>query len=153
MATSTAVRKHNPDYLKHRKYNPTYRATPNDVKNWADLAVEKFLTVPYQRTDKPKRKYRRDPAIKRLETYKISARNRGIQWHLTDAFALMIMQMECDYCGALPAPISGIDRVDNALDYIPENVAPCCTKCNRSKVDMTAAEFISLARLIVERNK
>lgn len=90
--------------------------------------------------------------------YKRHARDRGYVWRLTRAEAEGILGRPCFYCGCEPqntkvhkntiAPLlySGIDRVNNANGYTPENVVPCCRICNRAKETLTVAEFVAWAR-------
>lgn len=75
----------------------------------------------------------------------------------------------CYYCGAIPSNISspntvskasvnaiengkyiynGLDRVDNNIGYIIENIVPCCEKCNRAKLTMSQKEFLELVNNI-----
>jgi 5-methylcytosine-specific restriction endonuclease McrA len=42
--------------------------------------------------------------------------------------------------------VQGIDRVDNSIGYTPDNCVPCCTQCNRIKLDhLTYEEMLLLA--------
>lgn len=75
---------------------------------------------------------------------------------LTD-FEVLIFQ-NCYYCGDKPKPslrfknrkylnsetilINGIDRIDSDLGYSIENCVPCCTTCNKMKMDLKQNEFI-----------
>lgn len=36
---------------------------------------------------------------------------------------------------------NGVDRVDNALGYTPDNCVPCCSRCNYAKRAMPRGEF------------
>lgn len=76
-----------------------------------------------------------------------------------------LSQQDCYYCGQSPNTIcnmafdnarcseyqktdgtfiyNGLDRLDSSLDHSPENVVPCCSMCNRMKLDMTVDEFLS----------
>lgn len=50
---------------------------------------------------------------------------------------------------------NGIDRVDSSLGYVPDNVRPCCKKCNYMKNQMELKEFHEQVRKIhnVTKNK
>lgn len=90
--------------------------------------------------------------------YRRSAADRGHAFELTpDQFRALTIR-DCVYCGAPPSQsitatkkgrsngsytYTGVDRVDNALGYTPENVVPCCSVCNRAKAAMTETEFIA----------
>lgn len=41
-----------------------------------------------------------------------------------------LMSRPCDYCNG---ETTGLDRKDNELGYIPENVTPSCRRCNSVK--------------------
>jgi hypothetical protein len=112
---------------------------------------------------------RRDPASAKRQaylSYKASAEKRG---HgalcLQDWDSLRVE--DCHYCGRPPRifypyagnkkvapewiescciPVQGIDRVDNSIGYTPDNCVPCCTQCNRIKLDhLTYEEMLLLA--------
>lgn len=74
-----------------------------------------------------------------------------------------LSQMNCYYCNAAPNNIqnaasskkssqflikngyfiyNGLDRVDNNLPHILENVVPCCKYCNWAKRERTVEEFL-----------
>lgn len=71
-----------------------------------------------------------------------------------------ICKKDCSYCGYNPflnkeqkilkqgkyRPIvdiyNGVDRVNSDFGYIKNNVVPCCSKCNRMKLDLDLADFI-----------
>ena len=55
-----------------------------------------------------------------------------------------------EYYDSLKIQMNGLDRVDNSRGYEPDNVVPCCRRCNRAKNDETAEEFLSWARRLVE---
>jgi len=48
----------------------------------------------------------------------------------------------CYYCGALPNPKNGIDRVDNNKGYVQGNMVSCCGTCNRLKLHLNVEYFI-----------
>lgn len=87
--------------------------------------------------------------------YKSMARLRGIQWGIELEKAARIMSLPCHYCGTPPKAVckhpsskknhlvlrNGIDRANNKLGYIPDNVVPCCKTCNSAKSDLSEAEF------------
>ena len=57
----------------------------------------------------------------------------------------------CTYCGIFPS--FSIDRVDSDKNYTKENVAPCCTICNKMKKDMSVEELYFRVAKIVENTK
>jgi len=86
--------------------------------------------------------------------YKVGAQKRNFLFELNEDFVRKITKEKCFYCGCDPTSISksnsnngnyiynGIDRVDNALGYIINNVVPCCETCNRMKLKMGYKEFL-----------
>lgn len=62
---------------------------------------------------------------------RLAAQRNKRRWEISpELFALLISQ-PCHYCGsALNNTGSGLDRKDNQLGYVPENVVPCCRQCN-----------------------
>lgn len=74
-------------------------------------------------------------------------RDRGYPFELTfDQFKSLIKQ-NCHYCGSVPKNVktdrrisgekiliyNGIDRVNNDVGYLIDNVVPCCRSCNIAK--------------------
>ena len=59
--------------------------------------------------------------------------------HLSREERLDLWAAPCYLCGREPS--FGIDRVDSAKHYTPDNVAPCCTLCNYMKKDLSPSEF------------
>jgi 5-methylcytosine-specific restriction endonuclease McrA len=97
---------------------------------------------------------------KTLRSYRQNAQARGHAWELTKDDFRRLASVDCHYCGAPPGVVAkgsarggdyvynGLDRVDNALGYTPENVVTCCKICNHAKVDMSRDEFLAwIARL------
>lgn len=80
------------------------------------------------------------------------ARRRMLPFTLSRTEALAIFESDCAYCGSPPSnemrrgrpsafKYNGIDRIDNALGYVPGNVTACCRICNWAKQKMTLEEF------------
>ena len=88
-----------------------------------------------------------------IRTYKINAKNRGLEYKLTEKQFAKITKQNCYYCGAKPNNISkhpenfedyiynGLDRIDNDKGYTIDNVVPCCHQCNSAKRKLTLQEF------------
>ena len=103
----------------------------------------------------------------RINTYKQSARRRGLLWELSNIEAKNLMLANCLYCGSPPRTmknvystksgihrsvntnhvngayinLNGIDRVDNVLGYTIANSVSCCWYCNRAKHNLSLNEF------------
>ena len=93
-----------------------------------------------------------------LRQYVRNAKERSLPWELGDDHFFLLTQSPCHYCGSPPRrskqPTSGqhalrtgtyvyngVDRLNNAQGYRPDNVVPCCIYCNRAKNNETLAEF------------
>lgn len=90
--------------------------------------------------------------------YRDGARRRGRAFDLTLQQFAWLTQQPCHYCSLPPSNThipqstrsvsgygnyvhSGIDRVDQLLGYVAENVVPCCTPCNDAKSTGTLLDF------------
>lgn len=85
--------------------------------------------------------------------YRKNARDRNIEFVISESEAITIFEMNCHYCGSPPSNAyrtrtgtfiyNGIDRIDNAIGYRPANVVPCCRICNRMKFRMGRENFLA----------
>ncbi len=94
--------------------------------------------------------------------YRNNAKQRGIEWRLTKELFGMRITQNCYYCDKSPSNVqcdagsngpfvySGLDRLDNELDYVPFNVVACCNTCNISKGTHSVEDFINHAHRIWE---
>jgi len=88
--------------------------------------------------------------------YYDGATSRGFEWNLTKEEFNKLIHSDCYYCGAKPTEIqslkrhnktnvpilvNGIDRVDSNKGYTIDNCVPCCTTCNRMKLDYSLDYF------------
>lgn len=90
--------------------------------------------------------------------YAYSAHKRKIPWHLTPREFEEIVLKPCTYCQSSPreyksrlnkgkgrvvsATMNGIDRIDSNKGYTFENCIPCCTTCNRMKLNLPVDVFV-----------
>lgn len=95
-----------------------------------------------------------NPAENRLMgIYKNSAKKRDYDFGLTKKQFMKIATGNCRYCGCEPSRVAfnsiktisllynGVDRLDNNKGYTLDNCVPCCTHCNKAKLDKTEKEF------------
>lgn len=90
--------------------------------------------------------------------YRRMARNRNLTFQLEKDFVFSLVKQNCAYCGKKPSniwkisvkgklygfePYSGIDRINNDIGYLPNNVVPCCFECNQMKRKRTTTDFLS----------
>lgn len=90
----------------------------------------------------------------RYKTYKQRAKNRNLEFVLTKNEFDTITQQPCYYCGEysndyFDKPYSGIDRIDSSLGYTTDNVVPCCTMCNRMKLDYITSDWLAKMKQIL----
>ena len=82
------------------------------------------------------------PDRKKFNNDKQSAKQRGLTFNLTQEEHKRLIEQPCYYCGDLPDPVNGIDRMDNTKGYESDNTVPCCWPCNLMKKTMHIDEFI-----------
>jgi hypothetical protein len=66
------------------------------------------------------------------------------------------LKEKCYYCnGDLNEMGIGLDRLDNTIGYLKNNVVPCCDKCNRLKhTSLSKEETLEVIKLLKKlRNK
>lgn len=83
--------------------------------------------------------------------YQRNAKRRGLEWKLSDEEFVQIIRGACWYCGEMESMQSdrgyslcsynGIDRLDPALGYTPENCVTACKVCNNAKSDLGVVQF------------
>ena len=100
---------------------------------------------------------------KLIRDYKRHAKDRELEWSLTEEQVVELTKQDCYYCGVKPNNISksaiyngsytynGLDRVDNNKGYTIDNVVPCCKKCNTIKGNLTLQEFKELINKIYNK--
>jgi len=75
---------------------------------------------------------------------KRGARDRGINFEITEDFVGHLTDQNCRYCGTETTTTcrNGIDRLDNAIGYIETNVVSCCGTCNSMKKCLDPRTFV-----------
>lgn len=98
---------------------------------------------------------------KLLCDYKNSARVRNLTWEISNDKAFELFKSNCKLCCIEPSSLlnyrqhngtylyNGIDRIDNKIGYVENNVQTLCKRCNIAKNNMTNDEFISWVKRIV----
>lgn len=82
---------------------------------------------------------------------KRNAKQRNREWTIPFDLFCTLIDTPCRYCGnPTQKTKSGLDRIDNERGYTPDNVCPCCTRCNWMKNTMSVKEFYSHIHLIAE---
>lgn len=70
--------------------------------------------------------------------------NRGECTLTADWVVENIFSKPCHYCGETDWKELGCDRINNDLPHTPDNVIPCCKKCNKNKGTMSYDEYIKM---------
>lgn len=94
------------------------------------------------------------------------AKNRNIEFNLSEEEFKKLTQQNCYYCGVEPQQVknkngahifkiskfiyNGIDRLDNLLGYTLDNCAPCCRTCNIAKATKTVEEYLLWIKRVYE---
>ena len=84
----------------------------------------------------------------RLGNIKHDAAARGVAIAVSDETLLALLHGSCVYCGAAPAPLNGVDRVNNERGYTEDNIVSCCKICNVAKNDKPVADFLSWVKRV-----
>lgn len=75
--------------------------------------------------------------------------NRGESTITAEWIVENVFSKPCHYCGETDWRKLGCDRINNTLPHTPENVVPCCGKCNVKKGTMKYDEFMRMIGKIV----
>lgn len=90
-----------------------------------------------------------------IRTYKWHAKERNLLFELSYDELIILFEGNCFYCDTKPEQkilkqrmngsfiYNGIDRINNELGYIKDNVVSCCKKCNIAKNNYSIEEFLS----------
>ena len=131
---------------KIQKYQKEYRDT------------HKLSNAEYQKQYRIKNKdkleeYKKSPHT-RYKVYQSNATNKGRVFDITEDDFYTITTKPCVYCGGYSdtyngKPFNGIDRIDSNLGYFIDNCVPCCTTCNRMKMDMAVNDWFDKMKQIL----
>jgi len=115
-------------------------------------------------TSRPKlRKGYGESSLNRLiDSYKRNAKRKKITFILSRDDMISLFKGSCFYCGCEPSSIisgknyygeciyNGIDRLDNGVGYIVENVVSCCKECNYKKGSQGHTFFLQWVERVYE---
>lgn len=87
-------------------------------------------------------------------SFKATAKHRKIDYHLNKDDITNLVFKPCYYCESPPKQkkyvhnldknyilYNGLDRVDNNIGYIKDNVVTCCWTCNSMKAGLSCVDF------------
>jgi len=86
---------------------------------------------------------------RRFNIVEHGAKNRGYSFNLSLEQFITFWNKPCHYCGSEINGV-GIDRVDNNIGYELDNCVPCCSKCNKMKLNLSLSDFFSHIKQIYE---
>lgn len=100
-----------------------------------------------------------------IASYKCGAKNRKLDFKLTDEDLDILFQGNCTYCNCPPSSkrnrrntngeyvYNGIDRQENYIGYLKNNCVSCCTRCNVGKNKSNKNDFIRWIRKVYNHTK
>lgn len=118
----------------------------------------KLSNAEYQKQYRIKNKDRLDEYKKaphtRYKNYQRNAKTKDRNFDISEDEFVEISKLPCVYCGEYSdtyngEPFSGVDRVDSNLGYSIDNCVPCCTTCNRMKLDLDVNDWIGKMKQII----
>lgn len=125
-----------------------------DCGNIIEISSRSLLSGKTQSCGCARREEKGKAAFNKLyRNYQSSAKQRELEFNLSESDFEKLVTSPCHYCGSNPSQIShrkygngdfvynGIDRIDNTQGYILGNVVSCCFICNRAKGQMEENEF------------
>lgn len=125
-------------YQNWRKINPGYRG---DSRQWQKSEAGRQAKKRYESS--PKGRY---------HSFCHEAKRRKLSVSIDfSEFEILTSQL-CFYCkGFSPEKTyCGLDRIDSNLSYASNNVVPCCSICNRMKLNHSISDFVEHIRKILK---
>jgi len=92
-----------------------------------------------------------NPSIMKLRSYKAHAKERCLEFALTNEQFFTLIKKPCHYCGGFALALNGVDRVDNEKGYTEHNSVSCCKWCNRAKDTRSIEDFYAWVDRIQRR--
>lgn len=124
------------------KYRITYKALKNNPSRY-----EHHLSL---------RKKKRLDINKRPQTILKDTRSfdhtKKLENDLDVDFIKDIIKNGCEYCGDKDSLI-GLDRIDNTIGHLKNNVKPCCTRCNFLRRNMPFAAWLVITTVLPQIRK
>lgn len=107
--------------------------------------------------------YAKNMAVRRVFTlYKSQAKQRKLDFELSLTQLGWLVTSPCFWCGADFSNqlqyrgetflYSGIDRLDNAKGYLPDNVVPSCRGCNSLRAYMRIETWLGFLHALTNHN-
>lgn len=143
-----------------KEKNKEYRKINSQkIKEWRENNKE--ISKKYREKNREKlKKYREENKEKhktyhlkpqyKFNSYKKNAKKRNLNWDLSFEEFKQFWQQSCIYCGDDIETI-GLDRIDNSIGYVKDNIVSCCFHCNFMKKKYSIKDFIEHCEKIVRK--
>jgi hypothetical protein len=89
------------------------------------------------------------------KVYRTGAIERNLEFVMSEEEYNDIVAQPCYLCGKQNTEThrNGVDRVDNKVGYISDNIKPCCGECNYMKKNFDLDALLDKYKLIYEKHK
>lgn len=150
-------REENPD--KYYKYYTVWRAKKlkENTEEYHKIRAENMKKWREKNPDKIKlltENKKKDPRILYNFSYKLRAEKNGYDLEVEFDDFKEIINRKCYYCNRKNENYpNGIDRLDNSMGYIKDNIVACCKTCNMMKNTLNENTFILMCAHITHYNK
>lgn len=121
---------------KHYGALPEIAAKNNkSTKRWLNKNKEAQKIYRYKLARTPQRRFNMSK--------RHAIKDRNLLWEISFEQYSKLISLPCYYCNKeLNQTGCGLDRLNNRLGYITENVVPCCKECNFIKGNLEQAGFV-----------
>jgi hypothetical protein len=82
-----------------------------------------------------------------LQDSRRTDRKNGLENDLNETFIKTLIEDGCRYCGETKIRMT-LDRVNNAVGHLKENVVPACVRCNSIRMNMPYAAWLVVVKAI-----
>jgi hypothetical protein len=133
-----------------KQYPETYCYKCSMVrKQWYKLGTRERRIRTYKRDTARQKAKRASPEHRAIFILKDLRKNDKVHGRLNDLdleFVRAQIKQECVYCGVKPEESRiSLDRIDNSLGHVRNNVAPACIACNLTRGNMPYAAWAIVA--------
>jgi hypothetical protein len=123
------------------------------LKKCAEISIHNNLNI--INSDDYRIKFHKDMSLpdttSSYNLYKHKAKDRNINFNITEREYLNIIKNNCYLCGKTNSKkIIGIDRVDNNIGYELDNCKSCCKYCNYMKNKTDLNDFLTHIQKIIK---
>ena len=120
------------------------------------MKKSEYLKIWRSKNKEYEKNYYKTDKGKYVHTKKTIKAQRGLILELSFEEWLKVINQPCHYCGNKNYS-RGLDRVNNNLGYLKDNIVSCCEQCNYMKSNYSVDDFINKCEQIVlywnEKNK